>query len=124
MNIEEVRQYCLSLPMVTESFPFDQETLVFKVGSRMIGYIPLEHPGGYICLKCDPERSEELRMHYDGIEPAWHMNKRHWIGLFLDRDVPHNLVKELIEHSYNLVCLKMPRREREALGVPLPLSNN
>lgn len=117
MNIEDVRQYCLSLPMVTEGFPFDTETLVFKVGSRMIGYIPLERALGYICLKCDPDRSEDLRARYDGIEPAWHMNKRHWIGITLDHGVPKALIQELIRHSYEIVCNKLPRREREALGL-------
>ncbi len=115
MNIEEVRQHFLSLPWVTEGFPFDQETLVFKVGSRMIGYTPLERPEGYVCLKCDPERSEELRASYNGIEPAYHMNKRHWIGVTLGRDVPPTLILELINQSYDLVYRKMPRREREAL---------
>ncbi len=115
MNVERLREYYLQLPFVTESFPFDEETLVFKVGTRMFGYIPLERERPYVCLKCDPERAIFLREHYQDIEPAYHMNKVHWNGVYLDGDAPSELILELVQHSYDLVWAKMPKRERTAL---------
>lgn len=115
VNIERLRAYYLSLPFVTESFPFDSETLVFKVGSRMFGYIPLERERPYVCLKCDPERAIDLRERYVAVEPAFHMNKVHWNGVYLDSDLSMAQILDLLQHSYDLVWGKMPKREREAL---------
>lgn len=115
VNIERLRAYYLSLPFVTESFPFDSETLVFKVGSRMFGYIPLERERPYVCLKCDPERAIDLRERYAAVEPAFHMNKVHWNGVYLDSDLSMTQILDLLQHSYDLVWAKMPKREREVL---------
>lgn len=115
MNIEEVRDYCLSLPYVWESFPFDEHTLVLKVGSKVMAILPLERYEPYLMLKCEPERALFLRDHYSAIEAAWHMNKRHWNGLYLSRGLSSSLVKELIQHSYELVWQGLSKRERETL---------
>ncbi|MDO4707520.1 MAG: MmcQ/YjbR family DNA-binding protein [Porphyromonadaceae bacterium] len=112
MDIEQVRQFYLTLPYVSESFPFDESTLVFKVGSKMFGYISLDHPEPYICLKCDPERAIDLREHYTAVEEAYHMNKTHWNGVFLDRDLSSDQVLDLVRHSYELVYGKLTRKER------------
>lgn len=116
MNIEDVRNYYLSLPYVWECFPFDETTLVVKLGAKMIAYLPLEAEEPYLVLKCDPERAIFLREHYEAIEPAWHMNKRHWNGLYLNRGLEPSLIRELIQHSYDLVLAGMTRRERTALA--------
>lgn len=112
MNIEQIRDFCLSLPYVSESFPFDDTVLVFKVGSKMIGYIPIDLEEAYIGLKCDPDRAIELREHYEAIVPAYHMNKVHWNGLYTQRGLPRDLILELIKHSYDLVWRAPPKRER------------
>ena len=77
MNIEEVREYCLALPFVTEDFPFDEHTLVLRVGNKIFALIPLEKVG-QINLKCDPERAIVLREEYSEIVPGYHMSKSNW----------------------------------------------
>lgn len=105
MNIEELREYCISKENVEECFPFDDETLVFKVNSKIFALIALEKPLN-ITLKCDPELSRELREKYPGITPAYHMNKNHWNTLHLANYLPVKLIFELIDHSYMLVSKK------------------
>ncbi|ALA93012.1 MmcQ/YjbR family DNA-binding protein [Porphyromonas gingivalis] len=109
MDIEQARELCLSLPQVEESFPFDDVTLVMKVAGKMFALIPLDSEKKAIALKCDPDRSEYLRMHYEGITGAFHMNKRHWNSVALDSDVPADLIARLIRHSYALVVSKLPK---------------
>ncbi|ATR93030.1 MmcQ/YjbR family DNA-binding protein [Porphyromonas gingivalis] len=109
MDIEQARELCLSLPQVEESFPFDDVTLVMKVAGKMFALIPLDSEKKVIALKCDPDRSEHLRMHYEGITGAFHMNKRHWNRVALDSDVPADLIARLIRHSYALVVSKLPK---------------
>lgn len=114
MNIEELRDYCLAMKGATESFPFDQDTLVFKVGGKMFALTSLAHFNS-INLKCDPERSVELREHYQGVNPGFHMNKTHWNTVSLDRDVPQSLILDLIHHSYQLVYKSLPKRVKDGL---------
>ena len=109
MDIEQARELCLSLPQVEESFPFDDVTLVMKVSGKMFALIPLDSEKKVIALKCDPDRSEHLRMHYEGITGAFHMNKRHWNSVALDSDAPADLIARLIRHSYALVVSKLPK---------------
>lgn len=111
MNIEEIREYCLSKPEVTESFPFDEFSLVFKVMDKMFALLPLEL-NDRISLKCDPERAIELRETYRGVEGAYYFNKKYWNSVRLDADVPEELVKELIDHSYDEVVKKLPRKQQ------------
>ncbi len=113
MNIEEFRQYCIFKKGVTEEFPFDEVTLVFKVMGKMFALAPLERLPPQVNLKCDPERAIELRETYDGvIMPGYHMSKVHWNTIYLEQ-LPLVLIKELIDHSYNLVVQKLPKKTRE-----------
>lgn len=111
MNIESVREYCLRKKGVTESFPFDETSLVMKVMSKMFALIDLEKANS-VALKCDPERAIDLREHYEGIEGAYHFNKRHWNNVRLDKDVNDVLLKELIDHSYEEVIKKFTKKLR------------
>ena len=116
MNVEELRHTCLDKKGVTEEFPFDEHTLVFKVMGKMFALVALERLPPQCNLKCDPERAVELREEYDGdIIPGYHMSKKHWNTLFLD-NLPPNLIKELIDHSYDLVVSGLTKKLREALG--------
>ncbi len=115
MHVEALREYCLQLRKTSESFPFDEETLVFKVLDKMFALIPLERHPAQINLKCDPERSVELRQMYpDQIYPGYHMSKKHW-NTVLTEQLPPALVQELIQHSYDLVVAKLPKYRREEL---------
>lgn len=115
MNIEELRDYCLSLKGSSESFPFDEETLVFKVINKMFALIPLEHHFPKISLKCEPERALRLRAEHPGlIEGAYHMNKEHWNQINAG-ELDNELVCELIIHSYSLIVSKMSKKEKAEL---------
>ncbi len=109
MHIEQARELCLSLPQVEECFPFDDVTLVMKVGGKMFALIPLDSEEKTIALKCDPDKSDYLRMHYKGITGAFHMNKLHWNSISLESDVPVELIARLIRHSYYLIVSKLPK---------------
>lgn len=115
MNIEEFRQYCLSKKGVTEDLPFGPDTLVFKVMGKMFALSGLERLPAQVNLKCDPERVISLREAYDGdIIPGYHMSKVHWNTLILET-LPPKLIRELTDHSYDLVVAKMPKKLREEL---------
>ena len=117
MNIEEYRNYCIAKKGVTESFPFDEKTLVFKVMGKMFALTGLEHHPTRVNLKCDPERSVELREEYDGeIYGAFHMNKLHWNTIELEMNLPNDLIIKLIDHSYDLVVAKLTKKMREELA--------
>ena len=113
MNLETFYEYCLSKKGVTEHFPFDEETLVFKVGGKMFALSSLnqwEIVAPSVNLKCNPEYAEELRAQYDDIKPGWHMSKIHWNTIEINRDVPDSLVKELIDHSCELVFKSLTKK--------------
>ena len=115
MNIESAREYCLSLPQVTEDFPFDETTLVFRIGGKIFAMLDLENTEWFV-LKCQPEYAIELRERYPDIAPAWHMNKKHWNQLNLYGNLPDDLVQTLIQHSYDEVVKKMSKKQRFALN--------
>ncbi len=116
MNIEEFRDYCLFKKGVTESFPFDEETLVFKVMNKMFALCALERIPSQINLKCDPERSVELRAEYDGlIFSGYHMSKLHWNTILIEDNVPNDLLLDLIDHSYELVVNGLTKKVRADL---------
>lgn len=117
MNIEEYREYCIAKKAVTESFPFDNNTLVFKVAGKMFALTGID-TFSRINLKCDPERAIELRETYQGVEPGYHMNKTLWNSIYLEKDVPDALVYELIDHSYELIVASLTNKARNehALG--------
>lgn len=113
MNLETYYEYCLSKKGVTEHFPFDEDTLVFKVGGKMFALSSLsqwEKGEPTVNLKCDPERAQELRAQFYDIIPAFHMSKVHWNTIHINRDVSDKLVKELINHSYELVFKSLPKK--------------
>lgn len=116
MNIDDIRDYYLSLPHVSESFPFDEHILVFKVGSRMFGLCVLDSDEAFVQLKCDPDKAIDLRERFEAVEPAWHMNKKHWNKVYLNRDLTQQQVLDLVLHSYNLVWDKLPKREKTVLN--------
>jgi len=111
MNIEELREYCISKKGVTEGFPFDEVTLVFKVGGKMFALTNLDGEPS-VNLKCDPEKATELREQYSAIIPGYHMSKLHWNTVYMDRSLPENLIKELIDLSYELVLASLPKAKR------------
>lgn len=111
MNVESVREYCLSKKAVTEAFPFDDVSLVMKVMDKMFALIDLEL-AEKIALKCDPEYALELRESYNGIEPAYHFNKKYWNQVFWGQDVDDRLLKQLIDHSYEEVLKKFTKKMR------------
>ena len=113
MNVEDVRYYCLSLKNTTESFPFDDVSLVFKVENRMYLLLPLDATEPNIAVKCDPEQAEILRDRYSAVTPAYHFNKKHWNNIYMDRDMPDDEIKKWIRHSYHAVIKKLPSQIRE-----------
>lgn len=110
MNIEILRTYCLSLHNTTESLPFGQEFLVFKVEEKMFALIPLDGSTPSITLKCEPEQAILLRDRYHAVEPAFHFNKRYWNTLYINQDMPSPDVLKWINHSYAAVIAKLPKR--------------
>ena len=115
MNIEEIRHYCLQKAAVTESFPFDETTLVFKVGGKMFALLSLDDNHS-VNLKCDPERAVNLREQYEAVSPGYHMNKIHWNTILLDGTVPDPLIREWIDHSYSLIVESLPAKIRDQLA--------
>jgi predicted DNA-binding protein (MmcQ/YjbR family) len=111
MNIEEFREYCISKPGVTEEFPFDENTLVFKVMGKMFALTDLGDEFS-LNLKCDPERAIELREQFPAIQPGYHMNKVHWNTVKMDGSLSAKLIYELIDHSYQLVVDKLPKSKK------------
>ena len=115
MNIESFRSYCLTKPGVTEEFPFDDTTLVFKVMGKMFAATGLDEQTFEVNLKCDPERAIELREQYNEIRPGFHMNKEHWNTIDFGGTIPQTMLTELIDDSYNLVVRNMTKKMREEL---------
>lgn len=112
MNVEELRAYCLDKPHVSEGFPFDDVTLVFKVHGKMFALCGLKE-ASYVNLKCDPERALQLREKHAEITPGYHMNKRLWNSVSIIGFLSDDLLKELIDHSYQLIWESLPKKVRE-----------
>ena len=114
MDLELIREYCLSKSSVTESTPFDETTLVFKVLNKIFCLLNPNLPFS-INLKCLPEKAIELREEYEEIRPGFHMNKKHWNTIELEGNLSWELIKEMIDDSYRLVVEKMPKKDRGSL---------
>ena len=112
MDIESIREYCLSLPKVTEDFPFDDTTLVFRIGGKIFAMMDLED-ASKLTLKSDPNQVLTLRDKYSEISGAWHLNKKYWNQLNLYGQLSDTLVKQLIRHSYSEVVKKFPKRRQQ-----------
>lgn len=120
MNIEELREYCISKPGVTEEFPFNETTLVFKVMGKMFVLTNLDGDWS-LSLKCDPIRAIELREMYPAIQPGYHMNKSLWNTVMMDGSLSPKLILDMIDHSYQLVVDKLPIKLKQSL-IPSPSS--
>ena len=121
MNVEEFREYCLSLPGVSEKMPFpnvadrySRDVLCFYVGDKWFCFVNIE-VFDFCCIKCRPEESTELRARYEGVKPGWHMNKKYWISVYFNQDVPDGKIKELVSKSYDIVVRSLTKKEREML---------
>ncbi len=112
MNIEEFREYCIAKPAVTEEFPFDEVTLVFKVAGKMFALTGLDKAFS-INLKCEPELAISLREEYPAVQPGYHMSKKHWNTVDIDGSVKDELLREWIDHSYDLVVKSLTKKVRE-----------
>lgn len=112
MNIEDIRNFCLSKKAVTECFPFDKETLVFKVMDKIFALVSLESNLS-INLKCEPEKALFLREHYPAIVPGFHMNKTHWNTVRLDSTIEKSLIYQLIDDSYNLIIKNLTKKQKD-----------
>src|SRR5437660_12035938 len=107
MDLEEFREYCLSKVAATESMPFGEGVLVFKVAGKIFALAALDEIPATVNLKCDPDLALELRDRYEQVQPGYHMNKRHWNTVVLDGVIPDGEVRKMIDHSYELVVAKL-----------------
>jgi predicted DNA-binding protein (MmcQ/YjbR family) len=114
MDIESLRDYCLSFNGVTEGFPFGEDTLVFYVHGKVFCLAGLT-PFDSMNLKCEPEVAIELREKYDEVIPGYHMNKKHWNTVFVQGRIPEHELKSMIKDSYNLVVSGLPKKIRAML---------
>ena len=112
MNIEEVREYCLTLPYVTED-EFCPEVITFRIEGKWLLMMWLEAPEPRVAVKCDPVIAIELCERYRGVEPAYHMNKKMWNDLYLERDLDEEEIRKWIRHSYEEVAKKLPKTLRQ-----------
>jgi predicted DNA-binding protein (MmcQ/YjbR family) len=115
MNIEELREYCLVKKGSEECFPFDETTLVFKAGGKMFLLVDIDSKPLSFNVKCDPEKALTLREKYDCVQPGFHMNKTHWNTIECDGSVNQKLLKEWIDHSYELIAGSLPKAVRQKL---------
>lgn len=115
MNIEEFREYCLAKKGVTEHFPFDEVTLVFKVMGKMFALTSLDTEFR-ITLKCNPGKAMLLREIFPCVIPGYHMNKKHWNTIVMDGSVNDKILKEWIDHSYDIIVKKLPKKAQNELN--------
>ena len=124
MTLKQFRTYCKKKKGVTETFPFDDSCAVMKVMGKMFSLTnvtpkkimgEMEDSFHHISVKCDPDMGSDLRRNFDAIIPGWHLNKVHWISLIMDGSLKDSLIKNLIDHAYDLVVSKLPKKEREKL---------
>jgi predicted DNA-binding protein (MmcQ/YjbR family) len=116
MDLETIRKYCLDKKSTTESFPFGESTLVFKVSGKIFLLMSLDSQPLQFNVKCDPEKAEELRESYSSVIPAFHMNKKHWNTIIMNGQVNSKLIREMIDDSYWLVVGSLPLSERKKLS--------
>ena len=116
MNFEQLNTYILSKQHATFDYPFDETTRVYRIGEKMFALSSEKSPIS-VNLKCDPIYALELRSLYEGITAGYHMNKKHWNTVVVeDSDMDEETVRELIDHSYELVYKSLTKKQREALG--------
>ena len=111
MNVEELRDYVLTLENVEEGFPFGEDTLVFKTNNKIFLLVSLSSVPLQFNLKCDPDRAIELREQYSCILPGYHMNKRHWNTIIVDGNLSNSQLKDFIKNSYELIAKKKKKEK-------------
>src|SRR6202011_552823 len=116
MDLESFREYCLGKSGVTESTPFGEDTVVFKVGGKMFALASLDEVPTTANLKCDPDLALELRDRYEQVRPGYHMNKKHWNTVEIEGGIPDVELRKMIDHSYDLVAQSLPKAARKKLG--------
>ncbi|MBK8848075.1 MAG: MmcQ/YjbR family DNA-binding protein [Bacteroidetes bacterium] len=114
LHIENIRIHCIKKRGVTEEFPFDQDTLVFKVLGKMFCLTSISEPSS-INIKCEPEYAIELREKYEGVQPGYHMSKKHWNTIDLNSGIPDKLILQWIDDSYSLVVSSLPLKTQREL---------
>lgn len=118
MHLDQLRDYCLSKPVTTEGLPFGPDTLVFKAAGKMFAVTGLDEEDLRVNLKCDPEYAIQLRERHEEVKPGWHMNKKHWNTVYIeDGDLSDDFIKELIDHSYDLIVKSLTKKKREEFGL-------
>ncbi len=117
MNVEEIREYCITKKAVTESFPFGENTLVFKVAGKVFLLLAINDNPIQFNVKCEPEKAIELREKYVCVIPGYHMNKAHWNTIICDGSVSKKIVFGWMENSYNLIVMSLPKKLREEIFV-------
>ena len=115
MNVEILREYCLSKPDVEESFPFGPDVMVFKIAGKIFLLCSLDSEDFSFNVKCDPEMAIELRERYDCVQPGYHMNKKHWNTIVVDGSVSTKQLKEWIDHSYEIVSKSATKKRPTAV---------
>ncbi|MCL3780066.1 MmcQ/YjbR family DNA-binding protein [Prolixibacteraceae bacterium JC049] len=114
MNIEELRLYCISKPGVTEGFPFDEVTLVFKVMDKMFCLTSLDKPLS-MNVKCDPEEAIALREQYEDVLPGYHMNKKHWNTVNITGAISDGQLQKWVDDSYDLIVQSLTKKKQKEL---------
>jgi len=115
MDIEQLREYCLSKPGTEETLPFGPDTLVYKAGGKVFLLTGLDSEQLRFNVKCDPDKAVELREEFPCVLPGYHMNKKHWNTIVVDGSVTSRLLKEWIDHSYELIVDSLPKKTRDKL---------
>ena len=117
MNIDEFQTYCEAKKGVEATLPFGPDTLVYKVMGKMFALTGLDEVEVFkVNLKCEPEKSLDLRERYEDITPGWHMNKTHWNTVVFSGSLSNQILQELIDHSYDLVVKSLPKKDKAILG--------
>ena len=114
MDLTEFREYCLSKPNTTEGTPFGPDVIVFKVSGKMFALAALDEVPPTANLKCDPELALDLRDRYEQVRPGYHMNKKHWNTVEIERGIPDLELRKMIDHSYELVIKGLPKSKVKA----------
>ena len=115
MDIENLREYCLSKPGTDETLPFGPDTLVYKVGGKVFLIVSLNEEDLRFNVKCDPDLALELREQYPCVQPGYHMNKKHWNTIIVDGSVSSTQLRQWIDNSYDLVVSSLSKKERSNL---------
>jgi predicted DNA-binding protein (MmcQ/YjbR family) len=116
MNRDEVLAFCADIAGAVEDYPFGDGVAVFKVEGKMFALVMLDGDPGFVTLKCDPDFALVLRARFSAVRPGYHANKRHWNSVDLDGSIPADELREMIEHSYELVVERLPQASRRRLG--------